>query len=106
VKKIKSRDASAGSSPKITKKKICFDFGGKKKNNFSEFVAQMEKTMNIDEKLTEVDQRLREIDEEISRLSSLKRKLTQAKEKLKDEKYLKKQTELETNDWSQGEFGE
>jgi hypothetical protein len=58
--------------------------------------------MNIDEKLTEIDQRLSEIDSELSRLSSLKRKLIQAKDKLKDEKYLKKQNELENNDWSQG----
>lgn len=59
--------------------------------------------MNIDEKLKEIDVRLSDIDSEISRLSSLKRKLTQAKEKLKDEKYLKKQNELEDKDWSEGE---
>ena len=60
--------------------------------------------MNVEEKLTEIDHRLSEINSEIARLSSLKRKLTQAKEKLKDEKYLKKQNELESSDWSQGKI--
>lgn len=58
--------------------------------------------MDINDKMSKIDQRLNEIDSEMSRLSSLKRKLIQAKEKLKDEKYLKKQNELENNDWSQG----
>lgn len=60
--------------------------------------------MDHDRELKRIEDKLEEINEEFRRLTELKRKLIAAREQIKDRKYLAERSQLQNNDWTEGDL--
>lgn len=57
----------------------------------------------IDEKIAQINDGIRDIDAEINNLKDMKQKLLAEREKLECKKFNRRQKDLQSNDWKDGE---